>query len=318
MVRVGSIVLIAVAVAGAGLYAAAPPVTLKTTELGRGPALVFLHALGSERMVWMPTARKLMATHRVILVDLPGHKDSPLPDPFSIEACTEAFDQVLAKQKPESTVIVAHGFGGLIALHEVKTHPDRARGLIVIDAAAKSTFKIPDQQQSYFLQMLDSNYDEILKRMFAGQGRDSLQNLEMYAIAQQVPPATMKAYLKTALNVDETAALKTMKRTSCSSRVPRSGRHHRLGHALQADRLRRGGAPDRDAPDRQQRGDDHEGPARHAGGGDRRLLGPGDRGEEEVAQRGARPAVSGRPAGKPKWKSMRVFIRSCMVASLPR
>jgi pimeloyl-ACP methyl ester carboxylesterase len=210
IVGVGFIALIAVAVAG-GLYAAAPPVTLKTTELGRGPALVFLHSLGSERMVWMPTARKLMGTHRVILVDLPGHKDTPLPDPFSIAACSEALDQVLAKQKPESTVIVAHGFGGLIALHEVQTHPDRARGLIVIDAAAKSTFKIPDQQQSYFLQMLDTNYDDILKQMFKGQGRDSLQNLEMYAIAQQVPPATIKAYLKTALNVDETAALKTMK-----------------------------------------------------------------------------------------------------------
>jgi hypothetical protein len=59
--------------------------------------------------------------------------------------------------------------------------------------------------------MLDTNYDDILKRMYSGQGRDSLQNLEMYAIAQQVAPATMKAYLKTALNVDETAALKNMK-----------------------------------------------------------------------------------------------------------
>src|SRR5580765_8011179 len=60
IVGVAFAALIAVAVAG-GLYAAAPPVILKTTELGHGPALVFLHSLGSERMVWMPTAKKLVA-----------------------------------------------------------------------------------------------------------------------------------------------------------------------------------------------------------------------------------------------------------------
>jgi pimeloyl-ACP methyl ester carboxylesterase len=153
----------------------------------------------------------LLATHRVVMVDLPGHGDSPLPDPFSLEACAAALDQVLAKQSPDSTVLVAHGFGGLVALQEVKAHPERVKGLIVIDGATKSMLKIPDQQQEYFLQMLDSNYDNMLKMMVQRQGRDSTQGLEIYAIAQQVPPATMKAYIKAALNADASGALKEMK-----------------------------------------------------------------------------------------------------------
>ena len=89
------------------------------TAFGRGPTVVLVHGLGSRASHWLPTARRLARTHRVVLAQLPGHGESALPDPFSLEACAEALDQVLAKQKPESTVIVAHGFGGLIALHEV-------------------------------------------------------------------------------------------------------------------------------------------------------------------------------------------------------
>ena len=189
----------------------APPVTLKTTEFGRGPTVVLLHTVGSGRMVWMPTAKKLLATHHVVLVDLPGHGESPLPDPFSIEACAAALDQVLAKQNPDSTVVVAHRFAALIALTEVQAHPERIKGLIVIDAATKSPVPIPEQQQTYFLNMMDEHYDEFLRGMMMRQGRDSLQANELYSQAQAVPAASIKAYFKAALNVDVSGTLKTMR-----------------------------------------------------------------------------------------------------------
>jgi pimeloyl-ACP methyl ester carboxylesterase len=187
----------------------APPVALKTTEFGHGPTVVLLHTVGAGRMVWMPTAKKLLATHHVVMVDLPGHGESPLPDPFSLAACAEALDQVLAKQKSDSTVLVAHRFAGLIALTEVQAHPDRVKGLIIIDAATKSPTPIPEQQQQYFITMLDEHYDEFLKSMMMGQARDSAQGNEMYSQAQSVPAATIKAYIKAALNADASGALKS-------------------------------------------------------------------------------------------------------------
>ena len=148
----GAVLIVAAGAAGLRARAeSAPPVTLKTTEFGRGPTIVLLHALGSGRMAWMPTAKKLLAGHRVVMVDLPGHGESALPEPFSLEACAEALDQVLARQSPDSTVLVAHGFGGLVALYGVQAHPDRVRGLILIDAATRTTTPIPEQQQQFFL-----------------------------------------------------------------------------------------------------------------------------------------------------------------------
>ena len=184
---------------------------IKTTEFGRGPTIVLLHSLASGRMVWMPTAKKLLAGHRVVMVDLPGHGESALPEPFSLEACAEALDQVLAKQKPESTIVVAHGMSALVALTGVQAHPDRIRGLIVIDGATKSSVPIPEQQQQFFLRMLDSNYDGFLKQMMTSQARDSVQANELYSQAQGVPAVSVKAYIKAAFNADASGALKKMK-----------------------------------------------------------------------------------------------------------
>ena len=187
-----------------------PPVALKTTEFGKGPTVVLLHSVGSGRMVWMPTARKLLTGSHVVMMDLPGHGESALPDPFSLAACAEALDQALAKQNRDSTVLVAHGFAGVIGLLEAQAHPDRLKGLMVIDAPTR-TSKIPEQQQQYYIQALDEHYDEFLKQMMRMQARDSTQANELYSQAQTVPAASIKAYFKAALNVDASSALKNMR-----------------------------------------------------------------------------------------------------------
>src|SRR6185503_776511 len=114
------------------LAAQAP--ALKTTEFGRGPTVVLVHGLGSGRMQWMPTARKLLAGYHVVMVDLPGHGDSAMPDPFTLNVAAAALDQVLARQKAESTIVVGQGMGGSIAVLAVQAHPEHVRGVIAIDA----------------------------------------------------------------------------------------------------------------------------------------------------------------------------------------
>ena len=188
---------------------AAPPVAPKTLELGKGPTIVLVHDLGGNRSVWMPTVRKLLGKHRVVLVDLPGHGESPAPDPFTFEAAAEALDLVLAKQNPDSTVLVGKGVGGMLALLDLKAHPGRARGIVVIETPLKSSLKIDDQEIKYFLQMLDSNYDQVLKMIFSKAGRDSMQGVTIHATAAQTPPQTIKSYIGASLTGDATARATT-------------------------------------------------------------------------------------------------------------
>ena len=209
--RTAAIAAALIALLVAATHAAPPPAGLKFTELGRGPTVVFVHGLGGARLQWMPTARKLMSDHRVVMVDLPAHGESPMADPFSFAACAAALDQVLAKQKPESTVVVGHGLGGAIALLEARAHPERMKGLIMIDAALKPPMAIPDQQKQAFLMYMDANFATFLKQIYSGMARDSAEGVELYSRAALVPQAQMKTYFRALFDLDATGALKGLK-----------------------------------------------------------------------------------------------------------
>lgn len=190
--------------------AGADPVPLKITELGHGPTIVFVHATGGGRLDWMPTARKLIARHHVVLVDMPGTGDSPLPEPFSMEAVGDALDAVLAKQAPESTIVVGHQSGGYAALMALAAHPGRARGLVLIDTPLKFPLQLTEQQKKQFTLMLDQNYETMKPRLFAKMGRDSTQSEAIYAIVSQAPAGTVKAYFREALNADANKTIQAL------------------------------------------------------------------------------------------------------------
>jgi pimeloyl-ACP methyl ester carboxylesterase len=196
----------------AAFAASAAPIAPQTLELGKGPTIVIVHSLGGSRTTWMPTVRKLTATRRVVLVDLPGHGGSALPDPFTLEAAAEDLDLVLAKQNPDSTVLVGHGLGGLLLLQDLKVHPDRARGLVLVDGAVRSPLKTDDAEMlKMFNEALDEHYDEFIARAYRNAGRDSVESVRVRALVAQVPPGTMKTYWRAVLTADATAAFKSLK-----------------------------------------------------------------------------------------------------------
>ena len=180
----------------------AAPAGLQSSTLGQGPTLVMLHNLGGTRTGWMPTARKLLPNYRIVLVDLPGHGSSPMPDPFTLQAGAAAIDAVLAAQKAESTIVVGQGMGALMAMLALEAHPERARGLVAIEMTLKKQFSVNDQMRDRFMAQIDLNYDRFLKSMFLGLGRDSAQGVAIHAQAAQVPAQTMKSYFREMMSYD--------------------------------------------------------------------------------------------------------------------
>lgn len=196
-----------------GAVSAAEPAALKVTDLGRGPVVVFVHGLGTSRSSWMATARKLIGKHRIVLVDLPGHGDSKdaMPDPFSLKNVAAALDGVLAKYPGDSTVIVGHGLGGLVAIEALAAQPSRARGLLLVDVGLRSPVQIPDQEQKYFLDFMDKNYDQFLTMLFKRMGRDSTQGVAIHATASQANPLAIRGFFREILNYDGNGVLKSVK-----------------------------------------------------------------------------------------------------------
>jgi pimeloyl-ACP methyl ester carboxylesterase len=208
--RLTAVSLFAAALLTATLALAAA-VAPKTTELGHGPTVVFVSGLGSSRNDWLPTARKLLGRYRVVLVDLPGNGDSPLPDPFSFAIVGDAIDAVLAKQNPDSTIVVAHQMGGRAALAALAAHPGHAKGLVLVDVAVGLPMQVDDQQKKQVLDMLDQSYESMSKMMFSNMGRDTTQSKAIYTAVSQTPPATIKAYVREGFFTDGNKDAKALK-----------------------------------------------------------------------------------------------------------
>ena len=200
-----------------GLFASAvradvPPTAPQVLELGKGPTIVIVHSLGGSRMTWMPTVKRLMGSYHVVLADLPGHGQSPLPDPFTLDAVAQALDLLLARQNPDSTVLVGHGLGGQLLVLDLKSHPQRARGLVLLDTGLKSPVKIEDSEQiKWFSQILDERYDDFMKMYYAQAGRDSAEGVRIRAMGMQTPPASMKAYLRALFTSDAGSAFASLR-----------------------------------------------------------------------------------------------------------
>ena len=105
---------------------------------GTGPAIVLLHGGGMDNglLSWRPTIPVLAADHQVFIPDLPGHGGST---PWRGRANQRTFEEVLrwlldAWQIPDA-VLVGQSTGASIAAGFTLRHPQRVRGLVLVDPA---------------------------------------------------------------------------------------------------------------------------------------------------------------------------------------
>ena len=103
-----------------------------------GPAVVMLHGASSNLEVMRPLGERLARTHRVILIDRPGHgwstrasfsDSTPQPQARMIAQALQQLDIGPA-------VFVAHSWAGALALRIALDHPDRVGGLVMLAPAA--------------------------------------------------------------------------------------------------------------------------------------------------------------------------------------
>lgn len=86
---------------------------------GSGDPLVLIHGIGHRRQAWYPVVDQLAEHRDVILVDLPGHGDSPdlnangLPVKEAIEADLMAFFDDLGLDRPH---VAGNSLGGRVAM----------------------------------------------------------------------------------------------------------------------------------------------------------------------------------------------------------
>src|SRR5436305_14357165 len=95
---------------------------------GAGEPLVLLHGVTHRRQAWYPVLDELAEQREVILVDLPGHGQSPAfeLDGLSVrDALRRDFEAFLTDQGLDRPHVAGNSLGGLVALHAGSNGPAR-------------------------------------------------------------------------------------------------------------------------------------------------------------------------------------------------
>ncbi|MCS5635552.1 MAG: alpha/beta fold hydrolase [Myxococcota bacterium] len=103
---------------------------------GEGPPLLLTHGYAATSRMWQTQLESLSKNRKVIAWDIRGHGRSVCPaDPaaYSLEACMG--DMIALLDHVEAPLAVAGGLslGGYISLAFRLAHPERVRGLVLVD-----------------------------------------------------------------------------------------------------------------------------------------------------------------------------------------
>ena len=103
---------------------------------GDGTPVVLVHGLGGTIENWRALAPALVARHRAVVPDLPGHGGSaPLPEARDVDALAEAVLGIADAEEAGGAVWIGHSLGGVVALRAAVLRPDAVRGLVLAAAA---------------------------------------------------------------------------------------------------------------------------------------------------------------------------------------
>lgn len=116
---------------------------------GSGPAVVFLHGVGSSSATWATVLALLEDRYTVAAFDLLGHGRSPVPEDRAEYTRDRALDDIddLLATLDGSAVLVGHSLGGYLALAHAATRPGVARGIVVLNTGPG--FRDPEKREAW-------------------------------------------------------------------------------------------------------------------------------------------------------------------------
>ncbi len=102
-----------------------------------GPALVLIHALGTDHTIWNGLVAAL-PRHRILRFDLRGHGASDLPPaPYAMGALIRDTERLMDHFGLKDAVVLGLSIGGMIAQGLAVKRFDLVRGLILSNTAAR-------------------------------------------------------------------------------------------------------------------------------------------------------------------------------------
>jgi pimeloyl-ACP methyl ester carboxylesterase len=114
------------------------------TELGDGPAALFVHGIGTSSLLWRHVMGDLRDTSRCIAIDLPLHGGTPVRDDLSATALAQVVADLCDGLGLTQVDLVGNDTGGAVAQLLAARRPDRIRSLVLTNCDCEGNFPPPE------------------------------------------------------------------------------------------------------------------------------------------------------------------------------
>jgi 3-oxoadipate enol-lactonase len=112
-------------------------VNLAYEEHGQGTPIMLVHGFPLNRSIWNPLLPLLENKARLILPDLRGFGQSPVPEgTYTMRLMAEDLRALLDTLKIDKVVLAGHSMGGYVSLAFAQAYPHRLAGLALISTQA--------------------------------------------------------------------------------------------------------------------------------------------------------------------------------------
>lgn len=157
---------------------------------GSGPALVMCHGTPWSSMLWAPFAAALAHEFTVYLWDMPGYGKSSKDTAHDVDLRTqgEAFAALLAHWGLQAPHVIAHDYGGAVALRAHLLHGASYTSLCLVDVVALRPWGTPfftlvKDHASVFAQLPATVHRGALEAYISGASHRGLRRADMAMLA---------------------------------------------------------------------------------------------------------------------------------------
>lgn len=132
-----------------------PAGVMRYVDIGHGPVVLFAHGTPTWSLLWRHAMAKLASNYRVIAVDHLGfgQSDKPADADYTLAGHAQRWSALIDHLLLRDITVVAHDFGGPIALNDVQQRPGLYHKLVLCNTFLwpfADEFRIPRSAQ--FLQ----------------------------------------------------------------------------------------------------------------------------------------------------------------------
>jgi len=151
------------------------------TDTGKGTAVVLLHGFLENKTMWDVYVSELSKKNRIITIDLLGHGETEsLGYVQTMEENADVVNAVLSRLKIRKAILVGHSMGGYVALAFAELHPEKIKGLVLLNSTSKEDSPERKKNRDRAIKAVKKDYETFIRlsiaNLFSEENREILIN----------------------------------------------------------------------------------------------------------------------------------------------